>query len=243
MRDIQAKVISNREVARHTYLLMLECPMEPVRPGQFVMLKTGMGRDPLLRRPLGILSYQADVLALLYKVKGAGTHMLSRLQETDHVMVLGPLGNGFSPPHAESDIIYVAGGTGLPPILALAGYLKRGTLFFGARSEADIPFECLPRETRIVTEDGSYGERGLVTTIVTQALGERQAMFYACGPLGMLKAVSQLVGQGGSRCQVSLEERMACGFGVCSGCAVETVTGIRRVCTDGPVFNTEEIVW
>lgn len=241
MKDLTARVIGNREVARQTFLLSLECPLEGFRPGQFVMLKAGRTHDPLLRRPLGILACQAGILALLYKIKGVGTRLLSQLEEGDRLAVLGPLGNGFTPPPAEMEIVYAAGGTGLPPIAALAAHLKRGTFVYGARTQAEIPFECLPRDVRIATEDGTHGEPGLLTRILT--IPQRPVTVYACGPKGMLQAVAAIAARHGARCQVSLEERMACGFGVCSGCAVETASGIRRVCADGPVFDAEDIVW
>lgn len=243
MKDVYARVVGNREVAHQTYLLSLECSLEDYSPGQFVMLKVGRGNDPLLRRPLGIMEYQSGTLALMYKVKGVGTRLLSELKPEESVAVLGPLGRAFDGPSAQTEVIYVAGGTGAPPLVSLAGHLKRGRFFFGARTHADIPFECLPRESCITTDDGSYGQPGMVTEAMADALGTGPVMVYACGPLPMLKQVWSLARAAGARCQVSLEERMACGFGVCAGCAVETLKGIERVCSEGPVFNAEEVVW
>jgi len=238
-----ARVVGNREVAGRTYLLTLECDMEAYRPGQFVMLKAGGVSDPLLRRPLGIMEYRSGTLALLYKVKGEGTRLISGLHQDDRVAVLGPLGQGFQDPPQEATVIYVAGGTGAPPLIALASHLKRGRFLYGARTREDIPFECLPHECLICTEDGCCGTKGLVTQALSSALGHGMSMVYACGPLPMLKKVWTLAQAAGALCQVSLEERMACGFGVCAGCAVETVKGIARVCSEGPVFRAEEIVW
>ncbi|HQP31597.1 MAG TPA: dihydroorotate dehydrogenase electron transfer subunit [Deltaproteobacteria bacterium] len=243
MKDLTARVIGNREVAGRTYLMTLECDMEAYRPGQFVMLKAGGARDPLLRRPLGIMEYGSGTLALLYKVKGEGTRLLSGLHQDDRVSVLGPLGQGFQDPAPRASVVYVAGGTGAPPLIALAKHLKRGRFLFGARTREDVPFECLPHDSLICTEDGSCGQAGLVTQALASALGESRPTVYACGPLPMLKAVWDLARASGAACQVSLEERMACGFGVCSGCAVETVRGIERVCSEGPVFRAEEIQW
>ena len=242
MKDLECTVISNREVSRQTFLMNLACRMESFIPGQFVMLKIGKTNDPLLRRPLGILAYTRGTLALLYRVKGAGTRHLSTLKEQETVFLLGPLGNGFALPHAE-EIVYVAGGTGLPPLLALANHLGRGHFFLGAHSSADIPFECFKRAVTIATEDGSFGLKGLATDLFEAFPLKSDFLIYACGPSGMLKAVSEIAHKSGARCLVSLEERMACGFGVCSGCAVETRSGTRRVCTDGPVFDAADILW
>jgi len=238
-----ARVVGNREVARRTYLLTLECNMETYRPGQFVMLKAGNASDPLLRRPLGIMEYRSGTLALLYKVKGDGTRLISELHQDDRMAVLGPLGKGFQDPAQDAAVTYVAGGTGAPPLIALAAHLKRGRFLFGARTREDIPFECLPHDSLICSEDGSYGAKGLVTQALSAALGGGPSMIYACGPLPMLKEVWALAKAAGALCQVSLEERMACGFGVCSGCAVETIKGIERVCSEGPVFRAEEVLW
>ena len=238
-----ARVVGNREVAECTYLLTLECDMVSYQPGQFVMLKAGAARDPLLRRPLGIMEYGSGTLALLYKVKGDGTRLISELHQDERVSVLGPLGSGFQPPPENAAVVYVAGGTGAPPLIALASHLKHGRFLFGARNREDIPFECLPHDCQITTEDGSCGTKGLVTQALSGALGTGPSMVYACGPVAMLKEVSVLAKAAGASCQVSLEERMACGFGVCAGCAVETLRGIERVCSEGPVFNAEEIIW
>jgi len=243
MQDMTARVVGNREVARLTCLLTLECDMEAYRPGQFVMLKAGGAHDPLLRRPLGIMEYRLTTLALLYKVKGEGTRLISELHQDDRVTVLGPLGQGFQDPPQNTAVIYVAGGTGAPPLIALAAHLKRGRFVYGARTREDIPFECLPHDSLICTEDGSCGTKGLVTQALSTVLGGGSSMVYACGPLSMLKAVWALAKAAGADCQVSLEERMGCGFGVCAGCAVETVRGIERVCSEGPVFRAEDLPW
>jgi len=243
MKDMTARVIGNREVARMTYLLTLECDMEPYRPGQFVMLKAGGAHDPLLRRPLGIMEYRSATLALLYRVKGEGTRLVSELHQDDRMAVLGPLGQGFQDPPEDAAVIYAAGGTGAPPLIALASHLKRGRFVFGARTRDDIPFECLPHDSLICTEDGSCGTKGLVTQALSTVLDGGPSVVYACGPLPMLKEVRALAKTAGAACQVSLEERMACGFGVCAGCAVQTVRGIERVCSEGPVFRAEDLPW
>lgn len=250
MREAQAKVTLNQEVANDTFLMSLECKLPSSIPGQFVMVEINRSHDPFLRRPLAILHHENDSLELLYKIKGAGTRELSRKERGDILSVLGPLGNGFSVPEKEDTILYIAGGTGLPPILALAERIRRGHLIVGARSRSDIPLlqrmEGIPGiDTAVTTEDGSSGRKGIATDVLgelsTKVSGP--CAVYACGPSGMLKAVSEFAGRVGVKCEVSLEEHMACGFGVCSACIVKTKDGNKRVCADGPVFDADLIEW
>lgn len=250
MKENQAKVTSNQEVARDTYLMSLECDLPSSIPGQFVMVKVNRSYDPFLRRPLAILHHHKDNLELLYKTKGAGTLELSRKECGDTLSVLGPLGNGFSIPETSDTILYVAGGTGLPPVLALAERIRRGYLIVGARTRIDIPlWERMESITGIsvlaTTEDGSFGREGVATDALEELSTRTQGpcAIYACGPAGMLKEVSNLARRVQAKCEVSLEERMACGFGVCSACAVDTMEGNKRVCIQGPVFDANLIKW
>lgn len=250
MQDHQTNIISNQALNPDTYLLSLECALGPWRPGQFVMLKVLSGCEPFLRRPFGILAADQQRVEIYYKVKGEGTRTLSRLKPGAEVGLLGPLGNGFEVCEAATRPIMIAGGTGLPPILALAQSLKRGALLLGARDCGEMPLcERLKAINGLAcgfaTEDGSLGHRGLVTELMRDEL-ERAAgpvQVYACGPLAMLKAVAALAAEYGAACQVSLEERMGCGFGVCAGCVVNTSLGVRRVCKDGPVFDAGILGW
>ncbi len=250
MIDRDMKVKENREVARDTFRIILEGDPFPSLPGQFVMLKPNRSLDPFLRRPLAILKNDGRTLSLLYKVVGKGTTELSRKKKGEIISILGPLGNGFTMPSEDETVVYIAGGTGLPPILSLAEVHCRGYLIIGARSEIDIPLmeqiESLPGiEAIIATEDGSRGRKGLATDALNEIMDRIQppCIIYACGPSAMLKRVAEYAKFKKARCEVSLEERMACGFGVCSACAVRTTEGNRRVCTDGPVFDASTIQW
>ncbi|OPZ58356.1 MAG: Dihydroorotate dehydrogenase B (NAD(+)), electron transfer subunit [Deltaproteobacteria bacterium ADurb.Bin510] len=230
--------------------MQLEGDLGSWRPGQFVMLKVSNSLEPFLRRPFGILSAGAGRVELYYKVKGGGTQAMSRLCPGSQVGLLGPLGNGFAPCAPDVQPLMVAGGTGLPPILALAAALERGTLLLGARDRQEMPLAERVQaiagvHSVFATEDGSLGHRGLVTELMRRELAGQAGpvMVYACGPLAMLKAVAALAAEYGAACQVSLEERMGCGFGVCAGCAVGTTEGIRRVCKEGPVFDAAVMQW
>jgi dihydroorotate dehydrogenase electron transfer subunit len=250
LKDVRVRVLENREVARSTFLMSLECSLDPSVPGQFVMVKVGPGRELFLRRPLAVLGQEGGVLEILYKVKGQGTRELSIKERGDALWVLGPLGNGFSLPRSGENTILVAGGTGLPPIMAKAARTGKASLIIGAGTEADIPL--LDRMKALegiavhpVTEDGSLGKKGLATDMLEDLLGSLQGpcAVYACGPHAMLRRVYELSSRAGARCEVSLEEYMACGFGVCSACAVKTASGPQRVCTQGPVFDAGVIQW
>ncbi len=246
MKNISSIVIENKMVSPDTYLLALKCAIGPWMPGQFVMLQVNDSCDPFLRRPLGILGGDSRRLELLYRIKGRGTRMLSQKKPGSQLEVLGPLGKGFSIPDPDRHNIYIAGGTGIPPITALAERFPAGCLIAGYRSQDEASLverirEIVGIKCFIVTEDGSLGEKGLVTDMLNRLpLVEK---IYACGPMAMLRVVADYAVNQGIDCEVSLEERMGCGFGVCSGCAVMTESGVKRVCKDGPVFNAGEIVW
>ncbi|MFY9397671.1 MAG: dihydroorotate dehydrogenase electron transfer subunit [Desulfomonilia bacterium] len=250
MVKIEARVRNNREVAQGTFLLTLSCDFPEFDPGQFVMLGITGTDDPFLRRPLAILSRSAGALELLYRVSGKGTELLAEKRQLDTLSVLGPLGKGFGMPADNEEPVFLAGGTGLPPILAMAERVKRGHLVFGARSAGELPLwnrlnSIEGVEAAAATEDGSLGKRGLATDALQEVLKRVSPplVIYACGPKGMLRQAALMAQMIGARCEVSLEEYMACGFGVCSACAVRTVSSNRRVCTDGPVFDARDIRW
>lgn len=247
--DVELSIVKNREVASEIFSLVLEGDMPPSYPGQFAMVMVSRTNEPFLRRPLAILSQGSGTVEMLYRIMGDGTRLLSKKRPGELLGVLGPLGRGFRKPESGS-VIYVAGGMGLPPILSLAEALKTGYFIYGVKTGDDIPMleriRAIPNtETIIMTEDGSLGEQGLSTDALRR-VAERttaDAVIYACGPEGMLKEASAVARKIHARCQVSLEERMSCGFGACAGCVVNTFQGNQRVCREGPVFNAYDINW
>jgi len=250
MVEREATVRNNQQVARNTFLMTLECDFPQVIPGQFLMLRLTSTWEPFLRRPLAVLSYKDGTLELLYRIKGEGTALLAGKKKGERLSVFGPLGNGFSLPREEETVVYVAGGTGLPPILALAEKVERGCLIVGSRAEEDVPLRARIQSIRGVrllttTEDGSLGRRGMATDALADFLENVSSpcIVYACGPEGMLEKTARLAEKIGARCEVSLEEYMACGFGVCSACVVKTTAGNRKVCSQGPVFDAFSIRW
>lgn len=222
------------------------------------MLRGDWGADPLLGRPISILGEEPrrGLLRFLLKVVGEGTRRLASLEPGQKVFGLGPLGNPFPPPNLadQRPALLVGGGVGVPPMVYLAErFTKDGvgfTFLQGARTEEDLllldELSGLGVRPVLTTEDGSAGMRGLVTAPLKDELAHGVRAVYACGPEGMLKAVADLC-RGGVPCHLSLEARMACGYGVCLGCVVPVERGGRRlyerVCQEGPVFDGEVILW
>ena len=227
--------------------LLLEVPDWPGhRPGQFAMLGLDperRHRDPLLPRPMAMYRIFEGKLEFRFKPVGRGTVLLGQLPKGAQVSLLGPLGNGFATPSAGDWL--VGGGTGIASLYELARDAPRGVrVCLGGRTRGDVlglaDFEKLGVELRIATDDGSAGYRGFVTDVVAPKSGET---VYACGPDAMMRRAHALARAAGARCLVSLENNMACGFGVCLGCAVKTTAGFRYVCTHGPVFESSALGW
>lgn len=227
--------------------LVLEVPGWPGhRPGQFAMLGLDpalLHRDPLLPRPMAVYRGSARALEFRFKVVGRGTRILAGLAPGAQVSVLGPLGNGFAPPAGPATL--VGGGSGIASLFELAAARSPGLrVLLGGRTRDDIlglaDFERLGVALELATDDGSLGHSGLVTDLLAPRAGET---VYACGPLGMMQRAQALASEAGARCLVSLENNMACGFGVCLGCVVKTPAGFRYVCTHGPVFPAETLGW
>jgi dihydroorotate dehydrogenase electron transfer subunit len=229
-------------------------------PGQFLMLRTSEDADPLLSRPFGIACFEREgteaVLEILYRVVGRGTGKMSQWVGGQRVQFLGPLGNGFILPPEGTQSLLVAGGIGLPPLLAMAremasaGRSDEITLLYGESTGSrlvDPGTGLFPDiEVALCTEDGSLGMKGLVTDLLREKGGGQGYHLYVCGPNAMMKAVLDLVRERCLSSQFSLEARMACGFGVCMGCAVLVPAGgsesYVRVCREGPVFDGRDLI-
>jgi len=248
----------------------------PVEPGQFIMLRVSEGVDPFLCRPFGVYRMikperaggEARGFEILYKVVGKGTRRMSEMRAGEAVDIFGPLGRGFPPFKGKGRLLMVAGGVGIVPFYLVAEtFAERGRLklLFGGKSEDDLPglddFHALGLDIGVATEDGTAGEKGVVTTLLERDIADNDTL-YACGPKGMLKAVAAVAGERGVPCYVSLDRRMACGMGACLGCAVKgdggsassavapsegrenrALSPYLMVCKDGPVFNAEDLLW
>lgn len=213
-------------------------------PGQFVNIAI----DGLyLRRPISVCDCDAQTLTLVYKVVGEGTARMSRMAPGSELDLLTGLGNGFSTGVATQRPLLVGGGVGVPPLYNLARRLlaegKPVQVVLGFNTAAEIfyeeEFRALGCDVTVATADGSRGVEGFVTTAIAAA-GLDFDYFFACGPLPMLRALSEATAQPG---QLSFEERMGCGFGGCMGCSCRTKYGNKRICREGPVLTKVEVIW
>ncbi|MBM3751574.1 MAG: dihydroorotate dehydrogenase electron transfer subunit [Acidimicrobiia bacterium] len=265
--DIPAEVLSNTRLSPDYNVVALDAPdvARAAAPGQFVMIKTAPGLDPLLRRPFSIFEILRDAsgeargLSLLNKRVGVGTSLLYDARPGDRLDCLGPLGRPFVPVDPPAQAWMVAGGVGLAPFVTLAEALAaRGTemtLFYGGRSAHDLYhaefFEALGARLVLTTEDGSRGERGRVTGPLARELAalpaDTAATLYACGPTPMMRAVADLGTAHGHPSFVSLEPVMGCGMGGCYSCVVRVTrpggTHLVRSCIEGPVFDSSTLIW
>jgi dihydroorotate dehydrogenase electron transfer subunit len=265
--DIDAAVIANRRLSPDYNVLAFDAPAlaASVRPGQFVMVKTSRGLDPLLRRPFSVFEVLRDAngrargFSIFNKAIGTGTRLLSNVETGARLSVLGPLGRPFEPVDPPAEAWMIAGGVGLAPFVTLAEALAargtRATLFYGARRRDELHcvdlFERLGVRMVLATEDGSLGAHGRITAPLEQALRERPlgqpVKLYACGPTPMMRACADLAQRHGRACDVSLEQVMGCGLGGCYSCVVKARTGDgahhTRTCIEGPVFDASRIAW
>ncbi len=244
---MKTRIIANRELKPGCFHMEFASPFPAALPGQFIMLKAADGSDPLLRRPMSIAGLENGVMSVIYKVVGRGSALLSRKQQGDTIDAIGPFGNSFAPPKDARHVLLVGGGIGIAPLLfwAKRNPKVKAAAFIGGAAEKDILCDAEFAEVHVATEDGSLGEKGLVTAPLTAHPAYRDGSGYllACGPTGMLKAIDRLSAQDGLRGELSLEERMGCGFGVCLGCVLDTAGGRKRMCVEGPVFKTGEVQW
>jgi dihydroorotate dehydrogenase electron transfer subunit len=208
------------------------------------------GGDVFLRRPFGIVALEGGLAEICYKIVGKGTKALTRVRVGDAISVTGPCGRGFSLPEKGRTSVLVAGGYGVGPLMGLASGLGGDVRFYyGAKAERDLLYidelGALGAKVVVTTEDGSAGEKGLVTSALERDLDtlERAALF-SCGPHGLLEAVARIGEARGIPTQVSTEEYMACGIGVCMGCVSKKADGgFARTCKDGPVFDAKDLKW
>lgn len=262
MQRTQGLIVDSRVLAPGYYQMTLLAPeiAATAGPGQFIEVRVADGtiQDPLLARPLSLfrINRKEGTISFIFKIVGRGTRLLATLKTGGTVVVWGPLGNHFNPPGKETRIALVAGGVGMPPMFALAEFLREATgpdvpeivLFYGGRTRCDLleldSWNKLGVTVHTATEDGSFGSQGVVTVALEEALkGHTYDYIASCGPIPMLRAVQQLAMRYRVPGQMSLEAYMACGVGACLGCVCETRRGFLRVCSDGPVFPIEEVIF
>ncbi|MFC1860209.1 dihydroorotate dehydrogenase electron transfer subunit [Chloroflexota bacterium] len=260
MKQITARVIDNHpfcsqrrqsgnRVLLGFQLIWLSCPeIERARSGQFVMVRCG--NECVLPRPFSIHQTEGDRIALWIAVweDGKGTQWLAQCQASDTVELVGPMGNSFSIHPESRNLLLLVGGIGIAPLYFLAQEALNKQcpvkLIHGASTAINLYPQEMPREIEMitVTEDGSYGQKGLITDLLPEHIDCADQVF-ACGPTAMYQAMAQIPELKGKPVQVSLEVRMGCGRGVCYGCTIKTKGGLKQVCTDGPVFDLNDILW
>ena len=241
MKQVIFEIASNQALTREVYRMVLSGDTSAVTaPGQFVELALP---GKFLRRPISVSDWGENSLTLIYKVVGHGTEQMSRLPAGAKLDVLTGLGNGYNTAPSGDSPVLVGGGVGVPPLYGLCKMLliqgKHPAVVLGFNKASEIflaeEFRALGVEVYIATADGSVGTKGFVTDVLKTL---PYSYFYACGPLPMFRAMEAVVTTAG---QYSMEERMGCGFGACMGCSIQTKSGARRVCKDGPVFPREEV--
>lgn len=266
MRQDRVRVLWNRIECSGYFRMGLTCHPDYARskPGQFVMVRVTDRLNPLLRRPFSIHRLirsetgAVDGLEILYKVVGTGTERLAMCGKGDGLSLLGPLGHGFILPEKPGKLFVVAGGIGVAPMYFLTETLRgKGfdpancIVFIGGRSKEDLlcmdDFFAIGVQTlNVTTDDGTAGEKELVTASLERAVRDRRPdLIYACGPLPMLRATSHIAKKYGIPCQISIETMMGCGMGACLGCAVAAADDPEKylhACIDGPVFNASDII-
>lgn len=236
------EIVSNTQIARETFKMVLRGDMSfAEKPGQFVNIQLD-GR--YLRRPISICDWDCETMTLIYKVVGDGTEQMATMATGEKLDLLTGLGNGFDMSLAGTHSAIIGGGVGAPPMYGLAkrmiaqGLQVTVVLGFGDSAQAfyEQEFRALGCKTIVTTVDGSAGVHGFVT----DALKDIEYDYYfACGPMPMLKAVHSA----GKKGQLSFEERMGCGFGACMGCSCKTLTGNKRICVEGPVMESHEVIF
>ena len=237
MKQLTFEIKSNEQIAKNVYRMQLGGDTTGILPGQFVNIRV---QGQFLRRPISVCNITDGILTIIYKVVGVGTEAMSHLPIGTQLDVLTVLGNGYDLSKAGDAPLLVGGGVGIPPMYMLARQLRkmgkavRVILGFNTKDEVfyEEDFRALGCDVTVTTVDGSHGVKGFVTN----ALDGQQSYYYTCGPLPMIKALLQAAGTNG---EVSMEERMGCGFGACMGCTIQTTQGPKRVCKEGPVFPAE----
>ena len=260
MLEQTVQIVSQERDADSYFRLVLRAPqIAPlIQPGQFAHVRILPLKDALLRRPFSIFQAAGDTFSILYKNVGKGTDALSRMRAGEELSVIAPLGHGFTVPPAGGDTpLLVAGGYGMAAMFLLAQRSpQKGIVFVGGRRRVDIlceaDFAAIGWEVRAVTEDGSHGEKGLVTQpllaeLKNSNLKTKNLKLFACGPTPMLKAVGKIAEEHQLPCELSMDEHMCCGVGTCLTCVIPVKTGdsweYQRTCTEGPVFDSRQIVW
>ena len=259
-KQVFAELIKKEKLLEGLYKFSVDAKeiVELANPGNFIEIRINENSDPFLRRPISIynLDKKNGVLEFIFQVKGKGTELLAKKKEGDKIDIIGPLGNGTFKFEEYKNIAVIGGGIGIFPLYELSKQAKNAGkkvyTYLGFRNKdlvtLEKEFEDVSTILTITTDDGSYKNSGFAINYLKNDLEKNNIdCIYACGPLPMLKAVKKLAEEKEIPCQISLEEKMGCGMGVCLGCAVRTATSTDdnpqylHVCKAGPVFNSKMV--
>lgn len=259
-KQVFAKLIKKEKILDGLYKFSVDAKeiVEMAKPGNFIEIKVNENLDPFLRRPISIynLDKENGILEFIFQVKGKGTELLAKKEEGALIDIIGPLGSGTFKFEGNKNIAIIGGGIGIFPLYELAKQAKNLGIYIhtylGFRNKELVTlekeFEAVSSNLTITTDDGSFKEKGFAINFLSDDLSkENFDCIYACGPLPMLKAVKKLAEEKSIPCQISLEERMGCGLGVCLGCAVKTSASSKEkpdyvhVCKAGPVFDSKTV--
>jgi dihydroorotate dehydrogenase electron transfer subunit len=254
MLHLHSRVLSVRPVAPNVLVLSLHCPelSATVAAGQFVNILVHDGIEPLLRRPFSVYRTEGDSIEIVFQRLGRGTAHLAKAKEGQVLDLLGPLGHGFHLDEASFETaVLIGGGLGVAPLPMATEGLHRANknivTLLGART-AELIIDGHLQNVSVATDDGTRGFHGTVVDLAAQVWNARDMpspRIFACGPTPMLRALAAWALSRNIACEVSLEGQMACGIGICQGCPVEIVGQERKyalMCTDGPVFNSRDII-
>lgn len=238
------EILKNEMMTKDVYKMVLKGETKYIKaPGQFINLKID---GCYLRRPISVSDWDENTITIIYKIFGKGTEIMSKMNVGEKLDIITGLGNGFNTNLSGQRPILIAGGVGVPPMYRLCKELiqeeKSPIVVLGFNTKEEIfyenEFKDLGVKVYVSTVDGSYGINGFVTDAIKDL--KDYTYYYACGPMPMLKAIYDETQSDG---ELSLEERMGCGFGACMGCSIQTTEGTKRICKEGPVFRKEEIIW
>ena len=258
--QVYAKLVKKEKLLEGLYKFSVEAKeiVNVAKPGNFIEIKVNENLDPFLRRPISIynLDKENGILEFIFQIRGKGTELLAKKEEGDLIDIIGPLGSGTFKFEGKKNIAIIGGGIGIFPLYELAKQADNLGVnvhtYLGFRNKdlvtLEEEFEEASNKLTITTDDGSYKEKGFAINFLSEDLEkENYDCIYACGPLPMLKAVKKLAEENNIQCQISLEEKMGCGLGVCLGCAVKTAASPKdapeyvHVCKAGPVFDSRII--
>ena len=259
-KQILAKLIKKEEIIKDVYKFSVQAGeiVKLSKPGNFIEIRVSNQTEPFLRRPISIynLDKENGILEFIFQVKGNGTNLLAQKEAGDKIDIIGPLGFGTFKFQDYNKIAIIGGGIGIFPLYELAKQAKeqgkKVDCYLGFRNKDFVmlekEFDSVTDNLTITTDDGTYAKKGFAIDYLKEDMKkEKYDCIYACGPIPMLRAVQQYANENNINAQISLEEKMGCGLGVCLGCAVKTAQSPKdapeyfHVCKGGPVFNARDV--